>query len=145
MGLTGDLGFDAAINYKEYGDDYAKAQAILKEKFPNGIDLFFDNVGGVFTEAAFDVLNPGARVVVCGQIATYNDDKSKPKLIRPFLHKLIYNNFKNHAKFYYDMGRWISSGTIKIRETVIDGFEKTPEAFCGLFKGTNIGKMVVKC
>lgn len=161
-----ELGFDAAINYKTIGDDYAKAGAALKEAFPDGIDLFFDNVGGIITEAAWDVLNAGARVVVCGQISTYNDGKSNlfdsenddsanAKLVRPMLHKLIYKeidvvgiivtNFKNMTKFYYDMARWIGSGKLKVRETIIEGFEKAPEAFVGLFDGTNIGKMVVKC
>merc|ERR1712034_107589 len=100
----------------------------------------------------------GARVVVCGQISTYNDGKSNivdsanAKLVRPMLHKLIYKeidvvgiivtNFKNMTKFYYDMARWIGSGKLKVRETIIEGFEKAPEAFVGLFDGTNIGKMV---
>jgi len=150
-----ELGFDAAINYKAIGDDYAKAGAALKEAFPDGINVFFDNVGGVLTEAAWDVLNAGARVVVCGQISTYNDDPANPKMVRPMLHKLIYkeidvvgifvSNFKNQTKFYYDMARWIASGKLKVRETVIEGFEKAPEAFVGLFDGTNTGKMVVKC
>lgn len=150
-----ELGFDAVINYKKIGDDFVKATAALKEAAPDGIDLYFDNVGGILTEAAWDVLNRGARVVVCGQISTYNDDPQNPKLLRPMLHKLIYkeidvvgifvSNFKNQTKFYYDMARWISSGKLKVRETVIEGFAKTPEAFVGLFDGTNTGKMVVKC
>lgn len=153
--ITQDLGFDGGINYKEYGDDYEKVQKALKEKFPNGIDVFFDNVGGIFSEAAWDLLNEDARVIVCGQIATYNADPKNPGLIRPFLHKtiykeiqirgIIYGKFKNHAKFYYDMGRWICSGKVKVKETVLEGFEKLPEAFCGLFEGQNTGKMVVKC
>jgi len=150
-----ELGFDVAINYKKIGDDYAKAGAALKEAFPDGINVFFDNVGGIMTEAAWDVLNPGARVVICGQISTYNDDPENPRLVRPMLHKLIYkeidvvgifvSNFKNQTKFYYDMARWIGSGRLKVKETVVEGFEKAPEAFVGLFEGTNIGKMVVKC
>jgi len=151
-----ELGFDVAINYKTIGDDYAKASTALKEAFPDGgIDVYFDNVGGILTEAAWDVLNKGARVVVCGQISTYNDDPANPKMVRPMLHKLIYkevdvvgifvSNFKNQQKFYYDMARWIGQGKLKVRETVIEGFEKAPEAFVGLFDGTNTGKMVVKC
>ena len=154
--ITEDLGFDAAINYKEYGDDYDKVQATLKEKFPNGIDLFFDNVGGVFNEAVWDLMNKHGRVVICGQIASYNADPNNPKLIRPFLAKIIYKELDirglhvegyglTEKKFYYDMGRWIVSGKVKVRETVIEGFDKLPEAFCGLFTGKNIGKMVVKC
>ena len=76
--------------------------------------MYFDNVGAIFTEAVWDILTPHARVIVCGQIASYNDDRDNPNLIRPFLHKTIYKeidirgiivtNFKNKAKFYYDMG-----------------------------------------
>merc|ERR1719347_1700147 len=66
------------------------SNSALKEAFPNGIDLFFDNVGGIMTEAAWDVLNKAARVVICGQISTYNDDPENPKMLRPMLHKLIY-------------------------------------------------------
>ena len=167
--ITEDLGFDKGINYKNYrigkkiGDveilntkiEYEQVEKALKEAFPNGIDLYFDNVGGIFTEAVWDILNPHARVIICGQIASYNDDKDNPNLIRPFLHKTIYkeidirgiivSNFKNKTKFYYDMGKWISTGKIKVKETVIDGFEKLPDAFIGLFEGVNTGKMVVKC
>jgi len=151
--LTDDLGFDGALNYKKYGDDIQKAQDALKQQFPKGIDLYFDNVGGVFTEAVWDILNPKARVIVCGQISKYQNEKPIP--VQPFLGKIIKKeieirgimvfNFRNYTKFYYDMGKWLSSGKIKVKETVVDGFEKAPEAFAGLFSGKNIGKMVVKC
>jgi len=99
------------------------------------------------------LLNPNARVVICGQISIYND--ANPTLIRPFLHKLIYRQieirglsvlfFKDHKKFYPEMGQWIIDGKVKVRETVVEGFAKLPESFIGLFRGKNIGKMVVKC
>ena len=153
--LTEELGFDGAINYKKFGDNYNDIQAELKSKFEKGIDLYYDNVGGIFTEAMWDVLKFRARVIVCGQIAHYNDDPDKPSMVRASLGKLISKeivvkgmdnqHFTDQDKFYYDMGKWIISGKIKIKETIIDGFENTAQAFCDLFDGKNIGKMVVKC
>ena len=141
-------------------------QKILRKKFPKGIDFYFDNVGGWITAAVWDLLNRNARVAICGQIYLYNKfDKNgtlmanvqnnmlELPLINDFLYKTIYknvkiqgfvlNDFKKWPKFYNDMFGWIKQGKIQNREHVYYGFENIPNAFLGLFKGENTGKMVI--
>ena len=151
--MTSELGYDEAINYKNYQNDKYKFQKDLKRAFPNGIDVYFDNVGGFQTEAIWDLLNYGGRVVVCGQIANYNQMLKKPQ-IEDFLYKLIYahiriegfsiHSFKRYPQFYKDMTQWTKENKIKFRKTVKYGLDKVPSAFMGLFTGENIGKMLVK-
>ena len=159
-----ELGFDAAINYKHFGGDSKRLQRRLVELFPDGIDVYFDNVGGFITDAVWEVLADRARVLVCGQIAVYNKGGNlgglrekgdfAPLKTDYFLHRLIYreisvlgflqSNFKERAEFHRTMKKWIIDGKIKARETVVRGFANIPKAFVGLFRGTNTGKMVVK-
>jgi len=146
------IGFDEVLNYKDY-KDVASCQDALKKALPNGIDIYFDNTGGIVTESVWDLVNNFAKVLVCGQIAYY-DAQHVPK-IDPFLHKLIYKqvsvqgfvvgNFKDYDRFYREMGAWIVDNKIIIEETIYEGFEKLPQAFVGLFSGQNTGKMLVKC
>jgi len=146
--LTDELGFDDAINYKET-DDYVAA---LEAACPDGIDVYFDNVGGAITDAVFEHLNEFARVVICGQIALYNleEQPTGPRKFRMVnTHRLriqgfIVGDFSNrNEEAMARLGGWVTNGDIQYRETVTEGFERAPEALIGLFEGENIGKQVV--
>ncbi|MDG5775436.1 NADP-dependent oxidoreductase [Haloarculaceae archaeon H-GB2-1] len=147
--LTDDLGFDAGINYKRV-DDYRGA---LDEAAPDGVDVYFDNVGGPITDAVFTKLNVDARVAVCGQIAHYNDEevptgpRKLPQLIAPRakVQGLLVSDFATRfGKASEQLGTWVASGDLAHRESVVDGLENAPDAFLGLFSGDNIGKQVVR-
>ena len=146
--LTDDLGFDAGINYKRE-DDYRGA---LDDVAPDGVDVYFDNVGGPITDAVFTKLNVDARVAVCGQIAHYNDEdvptgpRKLPQLIAPRakVQGLLIGDFATRfGKASEQLGTWVASGDLTHRETIVDGLENAPDAFLGLFSGDNIGKQVV--
>ncbi len=147
--LTEELGFDAALDYKAHED----LRAGLAPLCPDGVDVYFDNVGGVATDAALGLINPRARIVICGQIAHYNA-KTPPRGIRPF-GTLLARRARAEAFIVYDfrerfpeaqqaLARWLDAGALRVRETVVEGFENAPKAFLGLFSGANIGKMIVK-
>ena len=147
--LEDDLGFDAAINYKAT-DDY---RAALDEAAPDGVDAYFDNVGGPITDAVFTKLNVDARVAVCGQISLYNaterptGPRKLPGLIstRARIEGFLVQDFSpRFGEATKQLGQWVASGAIDYRETVTDGLENAPEAFLGLFEGENIGKQLVK-
>jgi len=147
--LTDDLGFDAAINYKTV-DDY---RAALDDAAPDGVDVYFDNVGGPITDAVFTQLNLDARVAVCGQIAHYNDEsvptgpRKLPQLIATRASVegfLIYDFQSRFAQATKQLAAWVAAGDIAHRETTVDGLENAPDAFLGLFAGDNIGKQVVR-
>ncbi len=146
--LTDDLGFDAGINYKRT-DEYRDA---LEDAAPDGVDVYFDNVGGPITDAVFPALNVDARVAVCGQIAHYNDEevptgpRKLPQLIAPrvTVQGLLVSDFAaRFGKASERLGAWVASGDLRHRETVVDGLENAPDAFLGLFSGENVGKQVV--
>jgi NADPH:quinone reductase len=143
-----DCGYDAAFNYKTTGNYSAK----LKELCPNGIDVYFDNVGGQITDAVFGLLNVGARISICGQISQYNN--SKPEMGPRLLSMLIVARAKVQGFLVSDyatqfgpalteMAGWVREGKIKYREDIVEGFENLPQAFIGLFHGENIGKRLV--
>ncbi|OVE83345.1 NADP-dependent oxidoreductase [Natronolimnobius baerhuensis] len=147
--LTDELGFDAAINYTET-DDLAGAMA---EACPDGVDAYFDNVGGPITDAVWPLLNVRARVAVCGQISQYNatEQPTGPRK----LGKLVESRARVEGFLVGDyQGRWgealerlsgfIHEDELQYREHVVDGFENAPDAFLGLFEGENIGKQLVK-
>jgi len=150
--LTEELGFDATVDYKRHPTVESMRDA-LTQAAPGGIDVYFDNTGGVVTDAVFDLLNKYGRVAICGQISMYN---AKETPLAPlFLHKLIYKSitikgfvvmdFVNRAgEFYKDMSTWVKEGKVRFKETVFEGFEKVPEAFIGLFEGVNVGKALVR-
>ncbi len=147
--LEDDLGFDVGINYKDV-DDYGEA---LDEAAPEGVDRYFDNVGGEITDSVFARLNVDARVAVCGQIALYNatsmptGPRKLGKLIetRATVEGLLVGDFApRYAEGAKQLGQWISEGKIEYRETVTEGLENAPDAFLGLFEGDNIGKQLVK-
>ena len=141
------LGADRVIDYK--------AGPILKglaAAAPDGIDVYFDNVGGDHLDAAFAVARNNARFAICGMIEGYND--ATPMIFR-FIQRIIaarimlkgfivLDYMPRMAEFYAEMGPWLASGAVKSRETIVDGLENTPDAFLGLFKGENTGKMLVR-
>lgn len=147
--LTDELGFDAAFNYKTVTDYFAK----LRELCPNGIDCYFDNVGGAITDAAIRLLNVHARVSVCGQISQYNLEKPEmgPRLmgllivtrskIQGFLVSDYWSRFDEGLR---EMAGWISEGKLKYQENVVEGFENMPRAFIGMLQGENTGKQLVR-
>jgi NADPH-dependent curcumin reductase CurA len=147
--LKNDLGVDAAINYKTQNLHQA-----LKEAAPEGIDVYFENVGGDHLNAALACMRPLGRIPVCGMIASYNNAGSLSEpvtaLFNMIYNRLMMKGFVSYefepirAQFLADMKRWIKEGKIKYRETIVDGIEKAPEALIGLFKGENTGKMIVR-
>ncbi len=146
-----ELGADKVIDYKS-GDLRRQLVDALKELGQSGIDVYFDNVGGEHLDAALSVSRPWARFAICGMIDVYNDAKAQslqylPMLIvnRIRITGFLYPDFMAQVpEFQSDMAAMIASGAVKGRETVMDGVEKTPDAFLGLFSGANTGKMLVK-
>jgi len=147
--LLNEVGIDAALNYKEAGN----LKAEVGKQCPNGIDVYFENVGGEHLEAALTHMNQYGRIPVCGMIAQYNDTEATPgpsnlSLIigkRLKLQGYIVSDYRARtAEFYADMRPWIAAGQIKWQETVVDGIENAPNALIGLFNGENMGKMLVK-
>jgi NADPH:quinone reductase len=147
--LKNDLGFAAAFNYKE-STDY---DAALRELCPNGIDVYFDNVGGAITDAAIRRLNNRARVAVCGQISQYNSDKPEmgPRWLGQLIAKqarvegfLVRQFASRFDEGYRQLTTWLRDGKIRYREDVVTGLENAPRAFIGMLQGHNIGKQLVK-
>ncbi|RRJ28143.1 NADP-dependent oxidoreductase [Halocatena pleomorpha] len=144
-----EIGADAAINYKQT-DDY---RAALDDAAPEGVDVYFDNVGGPITDAVFTKLNTDARVAVCGQIAHYNEEgvvtgpRKLPQLlpVRATVSGFIVSDYApRFEQATQRLGEWVATGDITYRETVTEGLESAPDAFLGLFEGENIGKQLVK-
>jgi NADPH-dependent curcumin reductase CurA len=142
-------GVDAAINYKET----TSLTAELGRHCPNGIDVYFENVGGAHLEAALEHMNLRGRIVLCGMISQYNEaaPSSTPSNLRLAVRKrltltgfIVSDHLDRQPQFYADMGAWIAAGQLKWEETIVDGIEHAPQAFIGLFKGENMGKMLVK-
>ena len=142
--LRDELGFDRAFNYKT---------ASLREELADGIDVYFDNVGGEHLEAAIYALRTYGRIVACGSISRYNDAEPRPgprnmhmittKRLR-MQGYIIFDHNDRYADFARDASAWLRDGSLKYRETIVEGIEHAPEAFVGLLEGENIGKMLVK-
>ncbi|HTI49856.1 MAG TPA: NADP-dependent oxidoreductase, partial [Planctomycetaceae bacterium] len=147
--LTTEFGFDAAFNYHDVENYISK----LNEVCPEGIDVYFDNVGGELTDAVFQVMNIHARISVCGQISQYN--LAKPELGPRLLWKLIEKRAKAQGFLVFDyaarykegatqLAEWFRAGQLRYRETVTQGLENAPQAFIGMLQGHNIGKQIVQ-
>jgi NADPH-dependent curcumin reductase CurA len=146
--LLAELGFDAAF-------DYTRGHILgqLHRAAPEGVDVYFDNVGGVHLEAALTTMRVHGRVIACGAISTYNDEKPAPGphnlpliiakrlTIRGFL---VRDWSDRRPAFLAEVGPLLAKGKLKSRETVVEGIERAPQAFIDLLRGGNIGKMVVK-
>ncbi|KJE95171.1 NADP-dependent dehydrogenase [Capsaspora owczarzaki ATCC 30864] len=154
------LGLDEVIDYKALPRskddvDYDAILAALKQACPQGVDIYFDNVGGTTTDAVFNLINLRARVIICGQITQYNGKLDSVEMGPRFLHRLIYTRATIQgilARDYVDrmdemlpvMIDWLNSGKLKYEQTVVDGFEQLPSALNALFHGKNVGKMLVR-
>ena len=146
--LRETAGFDAAIDYK--AEDVFSA---LKTACPDGIDVYFENVGGPVTDAVFPHLNVRSRIAVCGQISQYNavDAPQGPRILWHFIVKriraegfLVFDFADRHDAALRELAGWVSSGKIKYRETIAEGIENAPGAFMSMLRGGNIGKQLVK-
>ena len=146
--IVNDLGFDAGINYKTENVDSALAEAC-----PLGVDVYFDNVGGVITDAVFDHLNVGARISICGSISQSNQDEPEPGPRKMGLlvgkqaraQGFLVGQFRDrHEEGRQRIAGWIKEGRIKYKEDVVEGLVNAPRAFIGLMQGENFGKLLVK-
>jgi NADPH-dependent curcumin reductase CurA len=145
--LTSELGFDAAIDYK-----HEDVPAALRAACPDGIDVYFDNVGGEILDAALARLAFNARVVICGAISQYNSTEGMrgPANYMSLLVNhasmtgfLVFHYAARYAEGARQMGEWVAAGKLKSREDVVEGIERFPEALLKLFEGTNDGKLVL--
>ena len=145
--VVDELGFDACLNYKT--DDLVPA---LRAACPNGVDIYFENVGGAVFAAVLKVLNRGARIPLCGMISEYNatSEPGCPNL-RPLLaQRAMIKGFivSDHADrapaFFQEFVPLVTSGRLKFREDVVNGLENAPSAFMGLLEGRNFGKLIVR-
>lgn len=150
--LIEDLGFDAAIDHRSPDMPERLAQAC-----PNGIDVYFENVGGAVWSAVFPLLNDFARIPVCGLVAHYNDTAPPPgpdrlpQLMSAVLSRrltlrgFIVGDFASQAEdFGREASQWLREGRIKYREDVVEGLENAPQALIGLLQGHNFGKLLVR-
>ena len=151
--VTENLKFDACLDRR--GDDFPRH---LAEACPNGIDVYFENVGGAVFDAVMPLLNVGSRVPVCGVIARYNDT-ALPEgpdrlglLMRMLLVKrikmqgfIIFDDYGHrHGEFLSQMSLWLKEGKLNYREDIVAGLENAPQAFIGLLEGRNFGKMIIR-
>ncbi|HKT05899.1 MAG TPA: NADP-dependent oxidoreductase [Rugosimonospora sp.] len=146
--LTERFGYDAAFNYKD-----GPVRPQLKRAAPDGIDVYFDNVGGEHLTASLAALRRGGRVAVCGAISGYNETQpppgpdnlslliSKRLTMRGFL---VFDHYDRLPDFLAEVGGWLAAGQIHVEETVVDGLEQAPAAFLGMLRGENIGKALVR-
>ncbi|HZE37394.1 MAG TPA: NADP-dependent oxidoreductase [Stackebrandtia sp.] len=146
--LVNDLGYDAAFNYRD-----GSVNRQLRQAAPDGVDVYFDNVGGDHLEAAIGAMNLHGRITMCGAIAQYNatEPPAAPRNLALFIGKrltmrgmLVLDDFQRMPAFVSDVSGWLASGDYVARETVVDGIDHTVDAFLGMLRGENVGKMVVK-
>jgi NADPH-dependent curcumin reductase CurA len=141
------LGFDACVSHRT--DDLAAA---LRAACPDGIDVYFDNVGGPVLAAVLGLVNIGARIPLCGLIAEYNALEPPPgPNLRPVLFNrvtiqgfIVSDHAQREPQFLEDMGRWVRQGRVRYREDIVDSLARAPEAFIGLLEGRNFGKLLVR-
>jgi NADPH-dependent curcumin reductase CurA len=151
--LVDELGFDAAVDHRSptFRED-------LKAATPDGIDVYFENVGGHVTEAVIRRLNRFARMPVCGVVAWYNatSDPEGPDQFPGFLRRILTQSLTvrgfiqdefvpmHHEAFLREMGTWVREGRVRYQEDVVDGLEQAPAAFRGLLRGKYLGKLLVQ-
>jgi len=142
------LGFDAAFDYHD-----GPVMAQLAHAAPDGISVYFDNVGTDHLEAAISSLRPFGRVALCGAISVYNatEPPAAPRNLGMAVGKrltlrgfIVSDHADRRDAFLTEMGEWIRTGQVQVNETIVDGLEKAPDAFLGMLRGENLGKMVVR-
>jgi NADPH-dependent curcumin reductase CurA len=150
--LTSEFGFDAGINYKTAATRDGLRQK-LADAAPDGIDVYFDNVGGDHLEAALANMRDHGRIAACGSISRYNDETPSPGPRNMFLivtrrltirGYIVLDHAGEHKPFIAEVAPIVQSGTIRVKETVVEGLANAPQAFIDLLRGANTGKMVVK-
>jgi NADPH-dependent curcumin reductase CurA len=142
-----ELGFDACLDHRS-----ADLAADLDHACPNGIDVYFENVGGKVQEAVFPRLNDFARMVMCGMVSEYNDIEPRPgpnlmAVVRKRLHIqgfIVGDHWRRFAEYRAMAAPLVKSGALKYREDIVDGLDRAPEAFIGLLQGRNFGKLLVR-
>jgi Putative NADP-dependent oxidoreductases len=147
--LLNELQFDAVINYKTTTNlDEAIASAC-----PSGVDVYFDNVGGNISDAVVAKINKNARIIICGQIALYNETtqpmgpRIQPTILKrsALMQGFIVSNYtERFPEGLKELAAWIAEGKLKYAQTIFKGFDRLPEAFIGLFEGKNTGKLIVE-
>jgi NADPH-dependent curcumin reductase CurA len=144
-----EIGVDQVIDYKAEKD----LTAALLAAAPDGIDVYFDNVGGPHLEAALNAARLFARFAICGMISIYNatEPQPGPRNLALLIGKnirmegfIVSHHFDLMPQYIADLSKWVAEGKVTWKETVFEGIEKAPDAFMGLFKGENLGKMLVK-
>jgi len=150
--LEQEAGVDVALNYKDYKNSGELTKA-LAAAAPNGVDCYFENVGGMHLEAALNCIAFGGRMALCGMISVYNDKEAMPgpsNLINMIGRGVMARGFivmeymDKVMEFAAEVAPLLAQGEIKFRESVYEGLDKAPEAFIGLFKGENFGKAVIR-
>jgi NADPH-dependent curcumin reductase CurA len=145
--LLETFGYDAAVDYKN--DD---VRAALKEACPNGVDVYFDNVGGEISAAVHGRLNVGARIPICGQVSQYNLERPEPTfhpalliVFRARMQGFLVNDYASRfGEAVPRLAAWLANGDLRYTEDVTDGLENAPEAFMRMLRGENRGKTLVR-
>jgi len=147
--LKSKFGFDEGINYNTTKD----MKSAIAEAAPNGVDVYFDNVGGPISDAVLFSINQFARIIICGAISVYNETELPTSLsVQPFLVKnsalmqgfIVSNYAEKFPEAIQKLAGWLNEGKLTYTETIVDGFDNIPQAFIDLFEGKNKGKMIVK-
>ncbi|XP_034713686.1 prostaglandin reductase 2 [Etheostoma cragini] len=149
--LVDDLGFSAAVNYRK---EYVPTR--LKEHCPDGIDVYFDNVGGAISDIIITQMNKGSHVILCGQISQYNKDVPYPPPLSEEIQEtlqmknitrerfMVLNYMHKAEAALCELSQRVKAGQINVLETVVNGIENMGDAFCSMMKGGNIGKQIIK-
>jgi NADPH-dependent curcumin reductase CurA len=147
--LKSSLGFDEAINY----NTTKNMTAAIKKAAPNGVDIYFDNVGGPISDAVLLNINQFARFIICGAISVYNNTELPKSIsVQPFLIKnsalmqgfIVFNYAEKYPEAIKQLSEWLAEGKLSYTETIVEGFDTIPQTFLDLFEGKNSGKMLVK-
>ncbi|WP_394331538.1 NADP-dependent oxidoreductase [Psychroserpens damuponensis] len=147
--IKSKFGFDKGINYNTTKD----MKSAIAEAAPNGVDVYFDNVGGPISDAVLFSINQFARIIICGAISVYNESELPTSLsVQPFLVKnsalmqgfIVSNYAEKFPEAIQKLSGWLSEDKLTYTETIVDGFDNIPQAFIDLFEGKNKGKMIVK-
>ena len=147
--LKSSLGFDEAINY----NTSKNMAADIKKAAPNGVDIYFDNVGGPISDAVLLSINQFARFIICGAISIYNNTELPKSIsVQPFLIRnsalmqgfIVFNYAEKYPEAIKQLSQWLAEGKLSYKETIVEGFDAIPQTFLDLFEGKNNGKMLVK-